>query len=125
MNFLKSLGFASEGLIEMVSSHNNFRLQIVIGLFAVAAGLSLQLNILEWTALILVSGLVLIAEMANSAVEAVVDLITKERRLEAKKAKDIAAGMVLLTSGLSIIIGILVFGPYLLKFLAIQPSQPF
>ena len=125
MNFLKSLGFASEGLIEMVLNHNNFRLQIVIGLLAMAAGLFLQLNISEWTALILVSGLVLVAEMANSSIEAMVDLITKERKQEAKKAKDIAAGMVLLASGLAIIIGILVFGPYLLKFLTIQPTQLF
>ena len=125
MNFLKSLGFASEGLIEMVLNHNNFRLQIVIGLLAMAAGLFLQLNISEWTALILVSGLVLVAEMANSSIEAMVNLITKERKQEAKKAKDIAAGMVLLASGLAIIIGILVFGPRLMKFLTIQPLQPF
>jgi len=51
--------------------------------------------------------------------------IIKKSEEEAKKAKDIAAGMVLLASGLSIVVGILVFGPYLLKFLAIQPSQPF
>ena len=125
MNFLKSLGFASEGLLEMVSNHNNFRLQIVVGLFAMAAGLFFQLNISEWTALILVSGLVLVTEMANSSIEAMVDLITKERKQEAKKAKDIAAGMVLLASGLAIIIGILVFGPRLMKFLTIQPTQLF
>src|SRR3989338_11152867 len=125
MNFLKSLGFASEGLLEMVSNHNNFRLQIVVGLFAMAAGLFFQLDISEWTALILVSGLVLVTEMANSSIEAMVDLITKERKQEAKKAKDIAAGMVLLASGLSIVIGIFIFGPHLMKLLTIQPFQPF
>lgn len=117
MTFLKSLGFALEGLWEMVLNHNNFRLQIVIGLFAVAAGFFFQLNFSEWMTLILISGLVLIAEMANSSIEMIVDLITKERKKEAKKAKDIAAGMVLLASGLSIVIGILIFGPYLMKLL--------
>jgi diacylglycerol kinase len=117
MNFLKSLGFALEGLREMVLNHNNFRLQIMIGLFTVAAGFFFQVNFSEWMALILASSLVLIAEMANSSIEMIVDLITKERRLEAKKAKDIAAGMVLFSSGLSIVIGILIFGPYLLKLL--------
>lgn len=101
----------------MVLNHNNFRLQIVIGLFAVAVGFYFKLNFSEWIALILASGLVLIAEMANSSIEAVVDLITKERKQEAKKAKDIAAGMVLLASGLSIVIGILVFTPHLMKLL--------
>lgn len=117
MNFLKSLGFALEGLSEMVSNHNNFRLQIVIGLFAVAGGFFFQLNFSEWMALILTSCLVLITEMANSSIEAMVDLITKERKEEAKKAKDIAAGMVLLASGLSMVIGIILFGPRLIKLL--------
>ncbi len=125
MRFFKSLGFALDGLWEMVLNHNNFRLQIVIGLFTVGAGFFFQLNFSEWMALILASGLILIAEMANSSIEAIVDLITKERRLEAKKAKDIAAGMVLLASGFSIVIGILVFGPHLLKLLTIQSFQPF
>ena len=125
MNLIKSLGFALEGLFEMGSNHNNFRLQIMIGLVVLTAGFFFRLNYSEWMILILMSGLVLVAEMANSSIEAMGYLITKERKQEAKKAKDIAAGMVLLASGLSIVVGILVFGPYLLKFLAIQPSQPF
>ena len=125
MNFLKSLGFALEGLREMIWGHKNFRLQIMIGLLTVAAGFVFQLNFSEWMALILISGLVLVTEMANSTIEAMVDLITKERKEEAKKAKDIAAGMVLLASGLSIVIGIFIFGPHLMKLLTIQPFQPF
>lgn len=121
MNFLKSLGFASDGLREMVLNHNNFRFQIMIGLLTAVAGFFFQVNFSEWMALILISCLVLIAEMANSSIESVVDLITKERKKEAKKAKDIAAGMVLLASGLSIIIGILVFASHLFEFLTIQP----
>lgn len=101
----------------MVLNHNNFRLQIVIGLFAVAGGFFFQLNFSEWMALILASGLVLLAEMTNSSLEFLVDLITKEHRPEAKKAKDIAAGMVLLASGLSVVIGIIIFGPKFTKFL--------
>ncbi len=101
----------------MILNHNNFRLQFTTGTLAVVAGLFSNLNTFEWMALILAIGLVLVAEMANSSIEALVDLITKERKSEAKKAKDIAAGMVLLASGLSIIIGIFLFGPRLLKAL--------
>jgi undecaprenol kinase/diacylglycerol kinase (ATP) len=117
MNFLKLLGFAVAGLAEMIINHNNFRLQIIIGAIAVITGFFFKLNVLEWMFLALAGGLVLVAEMANSAVEFVVDLITKERKSEAKKAKDIAAGMVLLASGISMVIGILLFGPRLIKFL--------
>lgn len=117
MNFLRSVGYALAGLAEMVINHNNFRLQVVIGIIAALAGFFFKLNPSEWMFLILAGGLVLVAEMANSAVEFVVDLITRERRPEAKKAKDIAAGMVLLASGFSIVIGILLFCPRLIKFL--------
>lgn len=117
MNFLKSIGFALAGLSEMALYHKNFLLQVTIGIIAAVAGFFVHLNYVEWAVLVLASGLVLIAEMANSAVESVVDLITKERRLEAKKAKDIAAGMVLLASGFSVVIGILIFGPRFSKFL--------
>ncbi len=117
MNFLKSIRFALEGLSEMALRHNNFRLQVAMGMVVAVLGFFVKLNYAEWMALVLASGLVLIAEMANSSVEAVVDLITSERRLQAKKAKDIAAGMVLLASCLSIVIGILIFGPRLKRFL--------
>ncbi|MBI5356132.1 diacylglycerol kinase family protein [Candidatus Collierbacteria bacterium] len=117
MKLLKPFAFALEGLGEMISGHNNFKVQLAIGTLVVFAGIFFQFRQEEWMVLILAIGLVLAAEMANSAIEAVVDLITKERKLDAKKAKDIAAGMVLLASGLSIIIGIFLFGPRLLRFL--------
>jgi diacylglycerol kinase len=60
--------------------------------------------------------LVICAEMINTAIEEVVNLLTNEHRLEAKIAKDVSAGMVLLTAIGSAIVGFLVFTPYILKF---------
>lgn len=117
MSFLKSIGFALAGLSEMVLRHRNFRLQAAVGIIAAIAGFFAGLSYMEWAALVLASGLVLTAEMANSAVESVVDLITIERRLQARQAKDIAAGMVLLASGFSVVIGILIFAPRITRFL--------
>jgi diacylglycerol kinase len=53
--------------------------------------------------------------MINTAIEEVVNLLTNEHRLEAKVAKDVSAGMVLLTAIGSIIVGVLVFAPHILK----------
>lgn len=61
--------------------------------------------------------LVLSAEMINSAIEKMVDLITLEHRKEAKIAKDVAAGMVLLTALGSIIVGVLIFVPHIMAYL--------
>ena len=59
--------------------------------------------------------MVITAEMVNSAIEKMVDLITKEHRQEAKIAKDVSAGMVLVTAIAAVIIGVLILSPYVLK----------
>ncbi len=61
--------------------------------------------------------LVICTEMINTAIEEMVNLLTNEHRLEAKIAKDVSAGMVLLTAMGSVIVGILVFTPHILKLL--------
>lgn len=61
--------------------------------------------------------LVICAEMINSSIEQMVDLITIEHRKEAKIAKDVTAGMVLLTLLGSIIVGILIFLPHVLGYI--------
>ncbi|MGI0059541.1 MAG: diacylglycerol kinase family protein, partial [Nitrosotalea sp.] len=57
--------------------------------------------------------LVIASEMINTAIEQMVDLITKEHRQEAKVAKDVAAGMVLVAAVGSVIVGILIFVPHI------------
>jgi undecaprenol kinase len=54
--------------------------------------------------------------MINTAIEMMVDLITKEHREEAKIAKDVASGMVLITVSGAVIVGLLIFLPYLVRF---------
>ena len=69
-----------------------------------------EMGILGLTIMMVIS-----AEMVNSAIEKMVDLITKEHRAEAKIAKDVAAGMVLLTAIAAFIIGSLIFLPYIIR----------
>ncbi len=114
-SLVASFRFAGEGLAHLVRTQRNARIEIAIGLAAVALGLWLGLAAMEWAVLVLTIALVLILEGLNSAVELVVDLASPERHPAAKAAKDLAAGMVLIAALASVAVGIALFGPRLLS----------
>jgi diacylglycerol kinase len=78
------------------------------------AGVLLGLSVVEWAIFAAMVTLVLAAEMVNTMIESLVDLVTQEYHPLAKVAKDVAAGIVLLTAIGSIIVGLLIFLPKLL-----------
>lgn len=82
-------------------------------------GLWLRLDIQQWAILVLTIALVLFAEMINTVVEAVVDLITEEQHSLAKVAKDVSAGAVLVTAIAAVLVGLLILGPPLLARLGL------
>jgi len=92
----------------------NARIHAVVAVAAIVAGFVLHISAWEWCAVIGAIGLVLVAEAINTAVEAVVDLASPEVHPLAERAKDVAAGAVLIGAAVSVIIGLLVFGPHLL-----------
>lgn len=81
------------------------------------AGTLFQITAMEWCICLLLFALVVSLELVNTAVEAVVDLVTEERKPLAKTAKDTAAGAVLFSAIVSVIIGSIIFVPYLLELL--------
>ena len=109
-----SIKYALEGIGEGWRNHPNFRRQIGILMAVLAAGWWYKISGLEWVMVVLASGLVLSAEMVNTAIESVVDLATKERRPEAKIAKDAGAGGVMIMSVAAAIVGIIIFLPRLM-----------
>ena len=111
----QSLKYAIEGILEGWRNHPNFRRQTVILAAVLAAGWYWRISGQEWIAVILASGLVLAAEMANTAIEAAVDLVTLEKRPKAKIAKDAAAGGVLISSVVAALVGIIIFLPRLIE----------
>ena len=110
-SLFKSFQFAFEGLKTAIVRGRNFRIQITIGTLAVAAGVILKLSMSEWLDLVLVISLVLILELVNTTIEAIVDLVSPEIREKAKIAKDVAAATVFIASIASVIIGALLFIP--------------
>ena len=77
-------------------------------------GIWLQISKTEWMICFILFGLILALELVNTAIEATVDLCTEERRPLAKKAKDAAAGAVLIAAVFAAIIGVMIFIPRLL-----------
>lgn len=111
--WLKSFRFALAGIITTLKTQRNMRFHIfaavaVLG-FSVFAGLTRT----EWALVVFAIGLVMSAELMNTAVEAAVNLFTHEYHPLAKLAKDAAAGAVLVAALVSVVIGWLVFYPRL------------
>ncbi|SHE64792.1 diacylglycerol kinase (ATP) [Seinonella peptonophila] len=111
--FLKSIGYALEGLKYTLTTQRNMRIHFVIALVVLIISFYLPLNRLEVLILFLSIAMVLFAELLNTVLETIVDMVTQEFHPLAKIAKDVAAGAVLLTVGLAVIVGISIFYPYL------------
>lgn len=105
---------AVEGIIRAFQDNRNMKIHLGVGLLVILASFILGLNKLEKVILLLTILLVLSSEMINTSIEEMTDLITSEHKAEAKIAKDVAAGMVLVTAGGAVIIGMAIFVPYIL-----------
>jgi len=92
----------------------NFLIQIIIGLIAILMGILFSISSFEWLALALTISVVLILELINTSLEAIVDLVSPDAKEKARIAKDVAAAAVLISSITSIIVGIIIFLPRLL-----------
>ncbi|MBD1371169.1 diacylglycerol kinase family protein [Hazenella sp. IB182357] len=110
---IKSFGYALEGLMYTLVTQRNMRIHFSIALLVLLFSLYLPIRKSEVLILFVSITLVLFAELINTAIEAVVDMVSPEYHPLAKVAKDVAAGAVLLTAGLSIIVGASIFYPYL------------
>lgn len=110
---LSSFVFAFAGISYCFRTQRNFRIHISIALLATLAGIFLGLTWVEWAVFATMVTLVLGAEMTNTMVEALVDLVTQEYHPLAKVAKDVAAGVVLLCAIGSVVVGVLIFLPKL------------
>ena len=111
----KSFRYALEGFSHAFKFNRNFRIASLIGAIVIGLGLYLQITNFEMIILVVTVLVVLLSEMMNTSIEEVVNLVTNEHRKEARIAKDVAAGMVLVAVLGSVIFGFLIFIPYILK----------
>jgi diacylglycerol kinase (ATP) len=112
---IKSFGHAFEGLFHAVKHNRNLKIHFSTALIVIAASIFFHVTIFEKEILGVMILLVILSEMINTSIEEMVNLITTEHRREARIAKDVAAGMVLVAAMGSVIIGTFIFTPYVLK----------
>ena len=112
---MDALRDALRGLRDAWESQPNLRVQVAVGLVAIALGACLRLSLLEWLWISFAIGLVIFAELMNTAIEQTVDLVVGLRPDSlARQVKDVAAGCVLVAALIAIVIGGLTFIPHLL-----------
>jgi diacylglycerol kinase len=114
VNVPKMLGsfvFAWRGLCQVVRHENNARVHLLATVGVGVAGVALGLSVGEWLAVLGLAVLVWVAELVNSAVERLVDLVSPQPHPLARQAKDIAAGAVLVAAIGAAIGGLIIFGP--------------
>jgi undecaprenol kinase/diacylglycerol kinase (ATP) len=113
---LRSFRFAFSGLAYMITKERNFRIETMLGATMIIIGLILGLNLVEWLIVLIFIAMVLAAELVNTVVEDVCNILVKELQLgyqQTKAVRDIAAGSVLVTSVCAFIAGILIIGNHL------------
>lgn len=108
-----SLGHALDGFAHLVVTQRNFRIHLALAMLAVLLAAGLRFSPQEWAVLVLTIALVLILEGLNTGIEIAVTLASPERRPEAKAAKDVAAGMVLIAAIAAVLVGLSLFAPHL------------
>lgn len=109
----RSFRFAFEGLVRTIREERNMQIHCCAAVLVLIFGRVLHISREEWFVCLILFGLVMGLECVNTAVEAVVDLVTLERRPLAKKAKDAAAGAVLAAAVFAAVIGLWIFLPKL------------
>lgn len=108
-----SFRYAFAGIGYVIRTQPNAWIHALATVCVVIMGLWLELARLDWVLLVTVMGSVWAAEIMNSAIEAVVDLVSPDSHPLARVAKDCAAGAVLITAIMAVLVGLLVMGPSL------------
>lgn len=114
-SLLNSFKYAFEGVWHALKNNRNLRIDFVSALIVIILSVIFHTNPYEKGVLGITILLVICSEMINTSLEEMVNLITNEHRKEAKIAKDVAAGMVLVSAIGAVIVGIFIFAPYISK----------
>lgn len=105
---------AFAGIFWVLRTQHNFQIHLVATFVVLILAAILGLSVLEFTILVVAIVLVWVAEMINTAIESMTDLIYETHHVRAKVAKDVSAGMVLVTVIGAIILAALIFLPHII-----------
>lgn len=112
----KSFTYAFRGFFKTFKEEQNLQVQSIIAIIIIVIGFILEIKSLEWCLIIFVIGLVVLMELANSAVERIADVLKPRIHNYVKEIKDIMAAAVMLSAFLAIVVGLIIFIPYIFRF---------
>lgn len=112
-----SFRYALSGIKSSLTNEPNIRVHFVFAFLTLGTALFMTVTTIEFAVLILTIGLVITLELVNTAVEAIVDIVSPEIRPLAKVAKDVCAAAVLTSSATAFFVGLAIFGPRLIELL--------
>ncbi len=110
---MRAVRVALSGVFQAFKKETHLKLHLIISLIVVNMGFLLHISKTDWLFLLLAIALVISLEMINSVIEKLCDIIKPEQDPKIKYIKDVAAGAVLIACVFAMIVGILVFLPYL------------
>ena len=110
---IRSFAFAFRGFKAAFAGEPNFRIHTLVALLVIVLGFYFHIPATEWIMILICIGLVLMAELFNTAMETIVDIVSPQHQLLAGKAKDVAAAAVVVTVVISVAVGFLIFKKYL------------
>ena len=110
---INSFGYAIKGVVLFFRTQHNGWIHIASFIVALAAGFWFHLTAHEWIAILFASGFVFTAEIINTSIEFLTDIISPEYNEQAGKVKDLAAAAVLVASVTALVIGAVIFIPKL------------
>lgn len=113
---LKSFSFAFDGIKEALKNEPNFRIHSIFAIAVLLLAIFLKVSLVEFAIIFLTIGFVLLFELINTSLEALVDLVSPEIKPRAKVAKDVAASAVLVSALTSIAVGMAIFLPKILQY---------
>ena len=114
---INSFKYAFAGLISSLKTEQNMRIHILAVILVIIAGFVLKISLIEWCICITLCGMVIFAELINTAIETTVDIAMPEINEKAKLAKDISAAAVLVLAISSAIVGCIIFVPKIIEIL--------
>ncbi len=113
--FLNSFSYPIKGLKYAYRNEQNLAVDVGIALMVLIAGFIFKIEKTEWIIIVITIGAVLSLELINTAIEAVVDLVTEEYHPLAKVAKDTSAAAVFVIAIVAVIVGLIIFLPKILE----------
>jgi diacylglycerol kinase (ATP) len=113
----RSFVYAFSGIVSLLVSQPNARIHAFVTLVVLAAGFFIGLSRVEWCVIVITIAAVWTAEALNTSLEFLADATSPGLHPLVKKAKDIAAGGVLVAAVASVIVGVIIFGPRILSLL--------